>query len=234
MGVRVLRLSDVGHRAGGRVLFERLDLDMQAGETCVIQGASGAGKSTLARLIAGWLPPQSGRRIVDGDVALIPQHPFTACAAHMTVGRIVAEPLLLRGAAGRTSPDVMQAAMPDAIQDAVQHAMQDAIPAAVQAALRAVRLPDDAAFLSRRPAHLSGGELQRVTLARALMRMPDVLVADEPTSALDPANRQNILRLLARLQRRHRFALLVFTHDPLVAQVLRCRTLALDQGALRC
>lgn len=207
-GAPVLRLENLSHRVQGRCLLDGIRLHLRAGETCAIYGASGAGKSTLARLIAGWLPLPPGQRACDGAVALIPQHPLTACAAHMTVERIVGEPLRLQGPG------------------------EQAIGDAVRQALRAVRLPHDDAFLRKRPPQLSGGELQRVTLARALTRMPGVLVADEPTSALDPANRQNLLHLLARLQRRHGFALLVFTHDPLVAQVLRCRTLRLEHGML--
>ncbi|MDF9302189.1 ATP-binding cassette domain-containing protein [Tritonibacter mobilis] len=109
-----------------------------------------------------------------------------------------------------------------------------ATPAACRAAreaLRAVGLPTGAAFLARRTRDLSGGEAQRLCLARALLCNPEVIVADEPTSALDPRAQAQVIHTLQDLKHRAGIALLLITHDPQVADQLADHTLTLPHTA---
>jgi ABC-type glutathione transport system ATPase component len=109
-----------------------------------------------------------------------------------------------------------------------------ATPAACRAAreaLRAVGLPTGAAFLARRTRDLSGGEAQRLCLARALLCNPEVIVADEPTSALDPRAQAQVIHTLQDLKHRAGIALLLITHDPQVADQLADHRLTLPHTA---
>jgi peptide/nickel transport system ATP-binding protein len=203
---------------GGRRILDGLDLTLGCGETVVACGASGSGKSTLARILAGLETPDGGDiafddapgRVNPGGLALAPQHPRTAIAAHFSVAEAVAEPLVCGG-------------MGDA-------ARREALTAEC---LAAVHLPTDKAFLQRRAHSLSGGELQRVAVARALVQDPAVLVADEATSALDVSVQAKIVRLLMELQEKRGLAMLFITHDMPLARRVADRILVMEHGRLR-
>lgn len=215
----ILRARNLGFRIEGRHVFQHVSLDLAPGDTRVIQGDSGVGKTTLARLIAGWQAVQCGQitsnqgaeTSANGPtVALISQHPYAACAPHLSIASIIAEPLRLQ-----TSMTPRERA------------------ARVNELLASVQLPHDRQFTQRRPDTLSGGELQRVVIARALALAPQVLIADEPTSALDTHTRNAVLEMLTTLQQRDQFALLVFTHDPDVARLLGTQAATLTPTGLR-
>ncbi|NDY58844.1 ABC transporter ATP-binding protein [Desulfovibrio sulfodismutans] len=203
---------------GGRRILDGLDLTLGCGETVVVCGESGSGKSTLARILAGLETPDGGGiafddapgRVNHGGLALAPQHPHTAIAAHFSIAEAVAEPLVCGG-----------------MGDAARREAQTA------ACLAAVHLPTDKAFLRRRAHSLSGGELQRVAVARALVQDPAVLVADEATSALDVSVQAKIVRLLMELQEKRGLAMLFITHDMALARRVADRILVMDHGRLR-
>jgi len=199
----VTRHFDVG---GGRTLTAVRDfsLSIHAGEAVGLVGESGSGKSTLARIAIALLPPSSGRVEFGGaDLALMPpaalkkqrrrmqivfQDPWGALNPRHTIGRLIEEPLLLHTAL--TGAERLRE---------------------VEALARRMNL--GSALLERYPAQLSGGQLQRVCLARALAIGPELLVLDEPTSSLDVSVRAEILALLDGLRRATGVAMLFISHD---------------------
>ncbi len=210
-----IALRGVGHRIGGAWLFRDVSLRLPAGHCVAILGPSGAGKSTLARLIAGYLPLGQGEigaldtKAPSPRTALVSQHPHRAMAPHFTVEEVLVEVLLMGATEGRAAEEARMASL-----------------------LAEVALPTDRAFRARRSADLSGGEAQRLVIARALATRPDCLVADEPTSALDPESRDLVLAALRRAVREHGVALVLVTHDRAVAEALADRILGLAEGRL--
>lgn len=195
---------------GGGALFDALDLDIRRGERWVVRGASGSGKSTLGNVLLGLLPPDRGTvRRADGlaPTALqkLYQDPVASFAPRVSLERS------LRDAArrhGRPWPTVVER-------------------------LRRLGVPED--LLARRPAAVSGGELQRIALARVLIARPALLFADEPTSRLDPVTQQEALAVLLDALEEDASdgasgggtALLLVTHDDDVAGAVGTRFLRL-------
>ncbi|TAK48302.1 MAG: ABC transporter ATP-binding protein [Betaproteobacteria bacterium] len=180
----MLRLSGVTKRFGARNLFSAVSLEVAAGEYVAIVGESGIGKSTLLHAIAGLEPVDAGRiefegteitRLDDDAATRLRRERFGFVfqafhiLPHLNVVQNVGLPLLLRGA-------------PQAEIDA----RAAALVAAVGLAGRETSLPRE----------LSGGELQRVAIGRALVGDPKLVLADEPTGNLDPENARQVLELL--------------------------------------
>jgi ABC-type glutathione transport system ATPase component len=215
----VLRLEAVSHAYGrgrrARTVLRDVSFDLQAGRTLAIVGESGAGKSTLARLVAGLEQPRGGTILVAGHpprietgvvspVQMVFQHPADALNRFIGVGASVAEPLRRRPRAERR--------------------------ARVAELLAQVGIDRDRA--GDRPASFSGGQLQRLVIARALAGAPRVLLCDEPTSALDVSVQAQIVNLLLALQAAHGFACVLVTHDLGVARVLADDVLVLRAGRM--
>jgi putative ABC transport system ATP-binding protein len=186
---------------GGRVLFSGLDLTVAAGEIVAIMGESGAGKSTLLNLIAGLDLPDVGRILLHGapleglseDARTELRRDYVGFVfqafhilPHLTLAQNVALPLVLAHVAAREAL------------------------ARAEALLDRVGLPGRAGDY---PAQLSGGELQRIALARALVHRPALLLADEPTGNLDPQTAERMLQLFADQVREARAAALLVTHS---------------------
>lgn len=207
-GAQILKAENLAYQVGKRLLFNNLNLKLHQQQRLVIEGPSGSGKSTLAKMLAGWVPLQQGRLhwclpgLSKQQVALVPQQAYTACAAHFSIGEILAEPLILN----KKSVDKER----------------------IKSFLSQVQLPATDQFLQRFPHEVSGGELQRVILARALSLMPKLLILDEPTSALDPLAKRNWVKLMTQLQQQLGFALLIFTHDTQLAETLDAERLNLS------
>ena len=186
-------------------IVEDVFFTLEAGQTLGIVGESGCGKSTLGRAILHLLPPLSGRVLWQGtDLAALPpaelrrkraefqiifQDGTAALDPRMTLGRIVAQPL-------RTfEPDLGRAAQRERAVEA----------------LGLVGLSAD--FAGRYPHELSGGQAQRVGIARAIVARPKLIVCDEPTSALDVSIQAQVVNLLMDLQDRLGLALIFISHN---------------------
>ncbi len=219
--VTVLAARDLHKTLGGRPILQGVSLEVQSGETVAVVGGSGTGKSTLARILVGLQRPDAGSLATPGidsaggvhgngrgGIAYVPQNAAGSVAGHFSVFDVIAEPLVIQGDG-----------------DAA------AIRATVRRALADVRLPTADVFLERRARGLSGGELQRLAIARALILEPALLVADEPTAALDASVQAKVLRLLLDLQEARGLALLMITHDLLIARRVADRIVRLDGGA---
>ena len=207
-------------RFGARTVLDGLSLHVAAGEYVAIVGESGSGKSTLLNLIAGLDQPDAGRVAVAGtDLAAMndEQRTLTRRAKlgfvfqsfhilpHLTVEQNVELPLVLLGVA------------------------RDLRVERVIDLLTAVGLGDRGVSM---PRELSGGELQRIALARALVHRPALILADEPTGNLDPDTAQTVLQLVAREVRARGAGGVLVTHSAAAAQSAD-RVLLLDHGQLR-
>ena len=186
-------LAGVGHRFPGcPPLFEDLTADLAPGHVYALTGPSGSGKSTLLGIIAGWIPPTSGSIAREGITGI--QWVFQS--PHGVAGRTaldhVSLPLLARGLS-RADADT-----------AAHTLLQDmGIAHLASGAFR----------------HLSGGEGQRLMIARALAANPDLLLLDEPTAALDHRTAQEVVDVVAALAQRD-CIVVIATHDPRVQE--RC------------
>ena len=216
----VLSLQDLKKSVpGGRVLFRHLDLAVRPGEIVAIMGESGVGKSTLLNLIAGLDVADEGQVTIEGVTlgALTDDARTTLrrdrigfvfqafhILPHLTLAQNVALPLVL------------------AHHDGTQ-------------ALRRAELLLTAVGLSGRgtdfSAQLSGGELQRIAIARALVHNPALILADEPTGNLDPETAERVLDLFLRQVRASGAGALIVTHSERAAQVAD-RTLIMTHEGL--
>lgn len=204
-------VQDLNHTIDGQLLLHGVSMSVAAGQCLAIHGASGSGKTTLARILAGFEPLQSGHvqwqergMSISPVAALIPQHPHRAMARTFTVEEVLHEAMWF-------GPEV-----------------QDDL----KCILRQSDLPQNQSFLRRRTVDLSGGEAQRLVLARALILRPQVLIADEPTSALDVQTRMHVIETLRRAMRDHKMAVILVTHDLWAATALADHTCNLAAGRL--
>ena len=204
-------------RRGGRFVLNDVSLKAQSGEFVAIIGANGAGKSTLLSVLAGLLKPDSGQVALDGAMlgslaghklaqrrAYLPQNP--RCEWPIAVERLVALGLTPTLPAFGQLPASFAARITDALDacDLLQHRLQPATT-------------------------LSGGELTRAMLARALVGDPDVLIVDEPMSGLDPRHALDTAERLRKLAAAGKLVI-ASVHDLTLAGRYATRVLALKDG----
>jgi putative ABC transport system ATP-binding protein len=202
------RVSKAFFTAGRRVdALSDISLQIGEGERCTLVGPSGSGKSSLLGLAAGLDRADSGAvRLCGKDLSTLAEDD---CAEwrNLKVGFVYQSYQLLPGLTAWEN--VM---LPLEIR---------ALESVSSIRDLAATLLDEVGLADRRhhyPAQLSGGEQQRVSLARAFASRPEILLADEPTGSLDAKNADHALELMFRLNDRHRTALLVVTHDLKVAE----------------
>jgi peptide/nickel transport system ATP-binding protein len=201
-----------------------VSLEIARGETLGLVGESGCGKSTLGRAILQLRPADSGRVVFDGceltalrgealrkmrrRIQLIFQDPIASLNPRRRIGDIVAEPLAIAG-----------------------HRDDKKRQALVEEMLGAVGL-DPAIVTGRLPHEFSGGQCQRISIARALVLNPEFIVCDEPVSALDVSIRAQILNLLEEMKARFGLTLLFIAHDLAVVKAVSDRVAVMYLGRL--
>ncbi len=210
-----------GKRKTGRfTVLDGVDISLNQGETLGISGPSGAGKTTLALILAGLVAPDRGEvRLKEMSVwprekavskethrriQIVWQHPETAFNPRWSLGRSMLEPYRIHGLPVR--------------------------PGEVEAGLRQVGLY--ARVLDLRPHQLSGGELQRLVIARAMSLDPEVVILDEPTSMLDAITQAQVIRLLQEIQKKTGVAYLFISHSLDLIRHVSTQRMVLTDGKL--
>ncbi|MDC0403491.1 cell division ATP-binding protein FtsE [Porticoccaceae bacterium] len=215
----MIRFDGVSKRySGGSEALKNVSFELAAGEMAFLTGHSGAGKSTLLKLLMVMERPSHGTILVNGhNIGRLPhsQIPYY----RRQLGAVFQDHRLLtdRSVFDNIALPLQVCGLPGS-----------AIAQRVRAALTAVGL---AGLESKRPLALSGGEQQRVGIARAIVHKPRIVVADEPTGNLDPELSAEIMALFARFKQAG-VAVLVATHDVELIRQNPCRVLHLDHGAM--
>ncbi|WP_426435740.1 ABC transporter ATP-binding protein [Bradyrhizobium genosp. P] len=210
-----LSIEGLTKRFGSSVAVDGLDLAVQEGELVALLGPSGCGKTTTLRMVAGFLPPTSGRVLFDSeDVTHLPAHKRAtgmvfqsyALFPHMTAAQNVGFGLEMRSVGGAERQ------------------------ARVEEALKLVRLSH---LAGRLPREMSGGQQQRVALARALVINPKLFLLDEPLSNLDAKLRAEVRIEIRALQQRLGLTTLLVTHDREEALTMADRLVVMEGGRVR-
>ena len=203
----MIELRDVRKSFGGRAIFDGMDLTVEDGAFLVVTGASGSGKTTLLNVMGGLERPDSGEVIVDG-VPLRGRR-RTLLFHRRRAGFLFQNYALMEDATVRANMRVALAYRRGMRGPAARRGRD----AAIERALGNVGL---SGVQGKRVFQLSGGEQQRVALARLMLQDPHYVFADEPTGNLDAANRDLVLARLAALNAAGK-TVVVVTHDPAVA-----------------
>jgi osmoprotectant transport system ATP-binding protein len=214
----VIQFNGVQFRRGASEVLRGITLSVERGETVALVGRSGAGKSTVLKLINRMLDPSSGHVLVDGRDT----RAWDATTLRRQTGYVLQEVGLFPH---------MTVARNVGLVPALAQWPRQRIEERTEELLDLVGLPPRE-FAARWPSELSGGEQQRVGVARALAADPPVVLMDEPFGALDPITRAELHREFKRIQRRVQKTVVLVTHDMREAFTLADRIGVLDAGAL--
>jgi len=219
--ITLLSTRNLSKSFGSLKAVDSVNLHVEGGETLALVGQSGSGKTTLAKTIMGLHQPTDGAVYLEDvrvdnrgkdfykRVQMVFQNPGESLSHRLSVLEAVMEPL-----------DIQQIGTKEERENK-----------AIQV-LGEVELPQTGDFLNKYPHHLSGGEMQRVVIARALVLDPALLIADEPTAFLDASVQAKILKLLLNLQEQRGLSLLYITHDIAAARKVSDRIAVMLDGRI--
>ena len=187
--MKAIELINIVKKYGQQEVLNSFSLDIEKGKCLAVMGESGSGKSTIAKIIIGLEKPNSGEvKIFDKDIEFLFQNSYNALNPRMTVEDLIYEPL-------QFSTDID-------VKDKREFILE---------LLNQVELAPE--LLTRRRDELSGGQLQRVCLARALSTKPQIMIFDESLSGLDPLVQDKILDLLYKIQKEYQLTYVFISHD---------------------
>ena len=219
--VEVRSVRKVYHRDSTEVpVLDGLDVTIEEGEFLALMGPSGSGKTTLLNLLAGLDTPSSGSIVVQGENVSVLKPKQLAAWRARHVGFIFQLYNLIPVLTALQNVELPLLLTPLKRKERREHA---------ETALKVVGLAER---MHHYPRQLSGGQEQRVGIARAIVTDPTLILADEPTGDLDAKAAEEILVLLARLNQEYGKTIVMVTHDPHAAE-RATRTLHLDKGTLR-
>jgi oligopeptide transport system ATP-binding protein len=200
-----------------------INIRVERGQTVALVGESGAGKSTVGRLVLGLIEADAGRvellgrdlselsrrelRRLRASATMIFQDPYSSLNPRLTLAQSVGEPLLSTGTRSRH----------DRRERAARLFEQVGLPLS---------------YLDAFPYELSGGQLQRAAIARALITEPELIVCDEPVSALDMSIRSSIVELLRDVQKQRHLAYLFVTHDLSLVRMIADHVVVMRRGEI--
>ena len=213
-----VEFDHVSYRIDGRDILRGIDLALDRNETLVLLGRSGSGKTTLLRMVNALLKPTSGEVRFDGK----PVADWDEIALRRHIGYVIQD--------GGLFPHISVARNVGVVPE-LERWPQDKIDTRVTELLSAVGLSPEV-YASRYPKQLSGGEKQRVGIARALAADPPLLLLDEPFAALDPVTRYDMQRHFLKLRADFGAAAIFVTHDLREALLLGSRIALLYDGRI--
>ncbi|PHV70423.1 ABC transporter ATP-binding protein [Sporanaerobium hydrogeniformans] len=203
--------------------LKNVDITLNEGEILGLMGPSGCGKSTLARILLRLLPTDSGEVLWKGEaitkkcghqllafqrgVQFIPQRPESSFDPRLRLGKSVVEPLSF-----------------------FKESWSEKNRKRLQVLLTQLSISEE--LLGRYPHQVSGGEIQRLALCRALLLQPEVLILDESTSMLDVSVQAQMIQILADLQEKHHLSYLFITHDRELANYFCNRIIVMEKGEI--
>ena len=220
----LLRLEHVTKVFGTDEGIRDVSMEVRAGEVYALAGESGSGKTTLARLLTGLLAPDDGKilyrgecldagkgkRAWNGKIQMVFQDAYGSLNPCLTVGQALSEALRAQGGQDRLTPAERRRRVEEML-------------------CMAGLAPEDA---DRYPDEFSGGERQRIGIARALIPEPELLICDEAFSALDASTRKQVLDLLLSIQKEKKIACLFISHDLSLIRQVSSRISVLCRGRL--
>lgn len=206
--MKAVELINIVKKYGQQEVLNSFSLDIEKGKCLAIMGESGSGKSTIAKIIIGLEKPNLGEvKIFDKDIEFLFQDSYNALNPRMTVEDLIYEPL-------QFSTDID-------VKDKREFILE---------LLKQVELAPE--LLTRRRDELSGGQLQRVCLARALSTKPQIMIFDESLSGLDPLVQDKILDLLYKIQKEYNLTYIFISHDFRLCYFLADRIILIDKGKI--
>jgi nickel transport system ATP-binding protein len=201
-------------------VLKNVSLELRDGECLALVGESGSGKSTLGRVLSGLLKPNDGKVLIDGvdmyanikqrrKISIVFQDYTTSVNPRFRVRDIIAESLRALKLSGEPCSDVRKRTVE---------------------ILEQVGLSED--YEARYPHELSGGQLQRICIARAVATKPEMILLDEAISSLDASTQTQIMDLLIRLKQKHGFSYFFITHDLTAVTYMCDRVFFLNEGEI--
>ena len=209
-------LASLSRRVGGRTILDGVSFAVGSGEFCAVIGPTGCGKTTLLRMADLLVKPSSGRILLDGiDHARAGSAACTRARRRMAM--VMQRPIMLEGTVRRN------------VEAGLRFRGLKPDPGRIEAGLEDVGL---GGFAGRRARTLSGGEMQKVALARALATDPEILFLDEPLSSVDQGFRPEMRSLIASLHRGRGMTVVMATHDLADALALADHVAVLSEGRM--
>lgn len=215
--MKAIVLKDITKKYGNKEILKSISLDVLEGECLAIMGESGSGKSTLAKIIAGLEEVSSGEieifgasrnEIIGGNLSkiieLLFQNSYQSLNPRMTVEDLIFENLQFTGIVKKREK--------------------------ILSLMREVGLKED--LIERKSFELSGGQIQRVCLARAISTYPKIIIFDESLSGLDPLIQKKILDLLLKLQKEFSLTYIFISHDFELCYYLADRIILIEKGEI--
>ena len=206
--MKVVELMNITKKYGKQEVLNSFSLDVDKGKCLAIMGESGSGKSTIAKIIIGLEKQNSGEvKIFTKDTEFLFQDSYNALNPRMTVEDLIYEPL-------QFLPNIDKSKKKKIVLELLEQ----------------VELSSE--LLIRKRDELSGGQLQRVCLARALSTKPQIMIFDESLSGLDPLVQDKILDLLYKIQKQYQLTYIFISHDFRLCYFLADRIILIDKGKI--
>ena len=204
--MKAVELINITKKYGEQEVLNSFSLDIEKGKCLAIMGESGSGKSTIAKIIIGLEKQNSGTvKIFTKDIEFLFQDSYNALNPRMSVEDLIYEPL-------QFLPNIDVKKKKEIVLELLEQ----------------VELSSE--LLTRKRDELSGGQLQRVCLARALSTKPQIMIFDESLSGLDPLVQDKILDLLYKIQKQYQLTYIFISHDFRLCYFLADRIILIDSG----
>ena len=204
--MKAVELINITKKYGEQEVLNSFSFDIEKGKCLAIMGESGSGKSTIAKIIIGLEKQNSGTvKIFTKDIEFLFQDSYNALNPRMSVEDLIYEPL-------QFLPNIDKSKKKKTVLELLEQ----------------VELSSE--LLTRKRDELSGGQLQRVCLARALSTKPQIMIFDESLSGLDPLVQDKILDLLYKIQKQYQLTYIFISHDFRLCYFLADRIILIDSG----